>query len=105
MKVALLRGLSHSEYLASTSHREVVEYRALNCIDPIFPWERIEAYIAQLTALIFNINKREDAKSTGHTDWIFDYAYGYRERRQAESTSEFFHSDPDEVIAAALDRI
>jgi hypothetical protein len=74
LKLALKRGISHDEFLRTTSAREVAEYQALNSIDPLWDGERLERAIGGQTSLIYNVNRSENADATTVADWIPDYA-------------------------------
>jgi hypothetical protein len=80
--MALLRGVSHQEFLRTTSAREVQEYRALNTIDPIFMGDRIDAAAATVANVTFNMMKSSETTATSIQDWLPDYAAWLRDAEQ-----------------------
>ena len=85
MKLALERGISHSELLATTSAPEVQEYRALNSIDPLFAVDRIDMAASAIAAVIFNMWKRDETPSVDVGAWP-DHAAWLRPPVEPSST-------------------
>jgi hypothetical protein len=54
MKLALARGLSHYEFLQTTSAKEIREYQALDSIDPLFDGDRLDILFARLELAVIN---------------------------------------------------
>lgn len=78
MRLALMRGVSHKEFLRTTSSREIGEYWALHKIDPLFDGPRVEQAIAGLSSLTFNMARDPDKAdpmtaadfTPDHTAWL-----------------------------------
>jgi hypothetical protein len=89
LKLALARSVSHAELLATTSAREIAEYRALHLIVPLWASERIEAAIAGLSNVTFNLNRHPDTQPTTVSDWIPDYTAWTTDKTEDELSDEF----------------
>jgi hypothetical protein len=73
LKLALLRGCTHAEFLRTTSAREVAEYRALNLIDPLFVGDRIDRAAAMVASTVYNMMRGPDTDAASVADFVPDY--------------------------------
>jgi hypothetical protein len=100
--MALARGISHAEFLRTTSAREVAEYRALHRIDPLWDAERTEYAVAQLTNVYFNRNKSEEASPTTPLDWMPNYTAWLTAKSQAEESDEFDRWQAEQIAKGII---
>jgi hypothetical protein len=69
-----MRGVSHAEFLRTTSAREVAEYQALNLIDPLYVGDRIDRAAAMIASTTYNMMRGTDQDAATVADFIPDYS-------------------------------
>jgi hypothetical protein len=89
MKLAILRGQTHKDYLRTTSAREVAEYQALNLIDPLFIGERVDRAAALIASTMFNMMRSTDAEPMSVADCTPDYSAWITAKSEKDISDEY----------------
>jgi hypothetical protein len=84
LRLALARGISHSQLLHTTSAKELSEYRALNLINPLFDGDRIDQGNAMVANIIFNMLRDPSVKPTSIVEWMPDYEARFKPQEETQ---------------------